>query len=106
MKSIRKTNEEKGWESAGPELFAEKMLLVISEITEALEEFRDHRGLNEIYYNEDKPGKPEGIPIEIADAVIRIFDWCEANKVDLENALTLKMLYNKSRPFRHGGRKV
>ena len=106
MREIRATNAAKGWESKGEHLFAEKMLLVISEITEALEEFRSHHGIKEIYYNEHSHTKPEGIPIEIADAVIRIFDFCEANGIDLEAALRTKMSYNKTRPFRHGGRKA
>ena len=114
MKEIRLNNEDKGWESRGRDLFCEKMLLVVSEISEALEEFRNGRGLNEIYYPASGAAhreagtieKPEGIPIEIADAVIRLFDWCAANDVDLETALALKMAYNATRPHRHGGKLV
>lgn len=105
MKEIRKTNEEHGFSSKGREIFCEKMLLIVSEISEALEEFRDGKGLTEIYYddkNQYVPPKPEGIPVEIADAVIRILDWCEHNEIDLEHALRLKMDFNKTRPYRHG----
>jgi NTP pyrophosphatase (non-canonical NTP hydrolase) len=102
MKDVRKMNHEHGFESKGRELFCEKMLLIVSEISEALEEFRDGRGLNEIYFHHDGDNKkPEGIPIEIADAVIRIFDFCESNEINLEEALKVKMAYNETRPYKH-----
>ena len=103
---IRKNNEEKGWKSAGPELFMEKMMLIVSEISEAVEEFRDGKGLNATFYGPGNPPKPLGIPTEVADAIIRILDWCEANGVDIEKALIEKMEYNESRAFRHGGKLV
>lgn len=113
MKEIRQSNADHGFEAAGKHLFCEKMLLVVSEIAEALEEFRDGRGLTEVYYRQQDGScypaqsnlthiKPEGIPIEIADAVIRIFDWCEANGIDLEAAIRRKVEFNKTRPFKHG----
>jgi len=104
MKQIRASNSEHGFHAKGREIFCEKMLLVVSEISEALEEFRDGRGLDEVYYHQTVEGdaKPEGIPIEMADAVIRIFDFCEANEIDLEAALARKMQYNRTRPFLHG----
>ena len=107
---VHRINVEHGWDSSVPvdrqEVFSEKMLLVISEISEALEEWRNHRGLNEIYYDDSHPGKPEGIPIELADALIRIFDFCAANEIEIERALGLKLDYNEIRPYRHGGKKA
>ena len=47
-------------------------------------------------------GKPEGLAIELADAVIRIADMCGAYGIDLEAAIEEKMQYNKSRPYKHG----
>lgn len=106
MEQIFDINVRNGWYSKGEALFCEKMLLIISEISEAVEEFRSGRRLDEIYYTDTEPKKPEGIPIEIADAVIRIFDWCQANDVDLVHALNVKINYNKTRPFRHGNKRV
>jgi NTP pyrophosphatase (non-canonical NTP hydrolase) len=80
--------------------------LMHSELSEALEEHRNGRLPAEIYFNEAKPDKPEGIPIELADCIIRIFDFCGLHEVDLEEALTIKMQYNKTRPYRHGNKKV
>lgn len=46
--------------------------------------------------------KPEGLAVELADAVIRIADVCGAYGIDLEAAIVEKMEYNKSRPYKHG----
>jgi hypothetical protein len=52
----------------------------------------------------EKGGKPEGIPVELADAVIRIFDMCGRYGIDLEDVILRKHAYNKTRPMRHGKR--
>ena len=48
--------------------------------------------------------KPEGVAVELADAVIRIADLCGHLGIDLEAAIALKMDYNETRPFKHGKR--
>lgn len=110
------------WEEERP--FAELVALMHSELSEALEEYRDGRKLDEVYYyckfskeevseggwgcekqpecNECEYGKPEGIPIELADAVIRIFDTCGKYGIDLNKAIRLKMEFNRNRPYKHG----
>lgn len=47
-------------------------------------------------------GKPEGFPIELADAVIRILDTAETLKIDLAGAIHTKMEFNTTRDFKHG----
>lgn len=48
--------------------------------------------------------KPEGIPIEIADAVIRILDECANRGIDIDEAIRIKMEFNRTRPYRHGNK--
>lgn len=39
---------------------------------------------------------------ELADLVIRVFDWCGHKGYRLQDAIDAKMAYNLTRPFRHG----
>lgn len=99
---VHKTAVEKKWWEPGP-TFPEALMLVVSELSEALEKYRQHDPV-EIFNYEGT--KPEGIPIELADAVIRIFDLAEGFNVPLAEAVMVKMAYNKTRPERHGGKKL
>lgn len=98
----------KGWwdeERSFPELIA----LCHSELSEALEDYRNGFAPAKMYYEEDpksEKGKPCGIPSELADVVIRIMDMCGHYNIDLEKAILEKMEYNQHRPRRHGGKKL
>ena len=84
---------------------AEKLMLVVDEVAEAHEEVRKVNGvedLKNVYYLPSKPNKPEGFPIEIADAVIRLIQLASALGIDLDEVVKLKNAYNETRPFRHG----
>ena len=96
--------KEKGWHDKERSI-GDLICLMHSELSEALEEHRNGRTPQEIYYNPEKPNKPEGIPIELADCVVRVFDFCGLYGIDLEHALRIKMDYNTSRPYRHGDKK-
>jgi len=48
--------------------------------------------------------KPEGIPSELADIIIRIGDFCGYYGIDLDAAIREKLEYNKSRSYRHGNK--
>lgn len=48
--------------------------------------------------------KPEGLPAEMADTVIRIFDDARALGIDLGYAICVKLYHNQFRRHRHGGR--
>lgn len=46
--------------------------------------------------------KPEGVPIELADAVIRLGNLAESLGIDLGAAIEEKMQFNKTREYKHG----
>jgi NTP pyrophosphatase (non-canonical NTP hydrolase) len=50
--------------------------------------------------------KPEGIPSELADIVIRVLDIAARKGIDIEKAILEKHEYNKTRPYKHGGKKI
>ena len=89
---------------ADEKAFPEKLMLVVSECSEALEDFRNSRPLEFVIPGEN--GKPTGIPIELADIVIRVADMAGRYGIDLAHAIALKTEYNRTRPFKHGGKRL
>ena len=49
---------------------------------------------------------PTGIPVELADVIMRILDFCEAHGIDMQGAIQDKLEFNKTREHRHGGKVV
>lgn len=88
---------EKGfWDTQEPN-FGEKVALMHSELSGALEGFRA---------GPDQPDKhcPEysNVAVELADCIIRILDTSAYFGIDVTNALAAKMKFNLSRPYKHG----
>ena len=68
----------------------EKLMLIVSEISEAMEAHRKD------LMDDKLPHRP-GMEVELADAVIRIFDLSGAMGLDLAGAVAEKMAYNARR---------
>lgn len=95
----------------------EMIALCHEELSEALREIREGNDPREIYSvgefkipeeinNEiyETPAKPAGFPIELADVIIRVLDLAGGLGIDIEEAITAKVAYNKIRDRLHGKR--
>lgn len=85
--------------------YANRLMLIVGEVAEAHEELRTGHGVGERYYSNPSPdrlGKPEGVPSEMADIVIRVLDFADEIEVDLYHAIAEKMSYNSTRAALHG----
>jgi NTP pyrophosphatase (non-canonical NTP hydrolase) len=83
--------------------FGTIIALIHSEASEAYEEYRNHKPLGTVY---TVNGKPEGIPAEMADIIIRVLDFCGRNAIDIQQIVEDKLEYNKTRGHRHGGKRT
>lgn len=143
QKMVHQTAREKGWwpfveDKEYNELtnkislqevnIPEKLILIVSELVEALEFYREDVGMHGPVWKLDATGqwiteedrnksqtfsdyikdgnkKPDGMWVELADCIIRILDLAGAYDIDMEALVKLKHEYNKTRPFRHGNKK-
>lgn len=117
---IHKTAVNHGFWPPEGRNFGEMIALIHSELSEALEAHRDddapywleHEGMCPLFFETADDGevcncnpKPEGAGVELADALIRILDTFNhpsLKDVDIDDVVSKKMLYNESRPYKHG----
>lgn len=99
---VHKIAVDHGWWE-GERNTGELLALIHSEVSEALEDWREgHMSL----YHEEILRKPCGFPSELADIIIRVLDLCAQLGIDIDAVVREKIEYNRTRPYRHGGKKA
>lgn len=110
---VNKLSHEKGFYDK-PVQVPEKLMLIVSELSEALEAHRKDRfaSVDGFYNRHDIEGGSfdkaflenikDTFEDEMADAAIRLFDLCEELRIDLGLHVELKHKYNSTRPYMHG----
>ena len=104
--------------------FGESLMLIVSELSEALEADRNEKyaenplvpipnkevgynnllyiepeNITEVFYEQNVKGTVEE---ELADAIMRLCALAGHRKIDLDWHVRAKQAYNKTRPFKHG----
>ena len=106
---IHKVAVEKGFYE-GEINIGEKLMLIVSEIGEAMEAHRkgkfadDHRTVIEDnnFLKSFEEYIKDTFEDEIADTFIRLLDLCAYMKIDIEKHIQLKNEYNILREYKHG----
>lgn len=114
-KIVYEANKDKGFHDKGRS-FAETCMLIVSEISEAVEADRKDlaafEGDAKVMMAEYQQGFfdsehfkqtiKDTVEDELADALIRILDEAGRRGMDIEAHVMLKLAYNKTRPRLHG----
>lgn len=111
-KEIHKGNREKGFYDKPVET-GTTLMLITSELSEALEADRHNLRANRLSFEEDlangmpfkeafKKNIKDSYEDEIADAIIRLLDHCGFKGIDVDFHVANKIRYNSMREKMHG----
>lgn len=116
MTRVYEINKKNGfWET--PVETGTRLMLVVSELSEALEADRHGKHVgpmslgaktslndfgDETFNDMFKTYIKDTFEDELADAVIRLFDMAEGMGIDLPFHIDAKLRYNSLRPYKHG----
>lgn len=122
-KEIYEENKTRGFDVAKENL-GQTLMLIVSELSEALEADRKDRSASlrtylDVFDGADRVcetsiefgiAKKTAFEVhikdtfedEIADAIIRLFDLCGAFNIDIEAHVREKRWYNSTRDYKHG----
>ena len=93
-------NKDHGFEEEEGYNLSEKIALMHSDLTEALEYSR-----KDMYAKSDHIPEFLGVEEEFADVIIRIMNVAERFAMRVPEAILAKQAFNAARPFKHGGKK-
>ena len=88
---VHAINYQNGWYDV-PRDFSTDIALLHSEVSEAFEAWRKD--------------DPHHVGEELADIFIRLIDTCDRSGINLAQAYFAKRRKNKTRSYRHGGKRV
>lgn len=112
-REVHQNSVNKGFYEDQHQNVGEKLMLTVSEISEALEAHRNGKRADLATFevlsedNEDcfesnfKTFIKDSFEDELADAVIRLLDLAQWQGIDIQKHIELKHKYNTTRPYKH-----
>lgn len=116
-KEVLAINEANGWGDK-PHEVGTNLMLIVSELAEAMEADRKGRycnvpedkkwtifDLGNIHFKKTfEENIKDRFEDEISDTIIRCLDLCARHNIDIDFHVRAKMEYNKTRGYHHGGK--
>lgn len=126
MREVLQVNGTNGWYDSDRS-FGDEVALLHSEVTEMFEAYREDGPDDKVKYTQSGDGyeivfrdsardrelrdagligKPLGVASEAADQLIRLLDFCARYEIDIVAEYRGKLAFNRTRGYKHGGKKL